>query len=170
MAPFIFKGDNHRMFNPYSVRPIGSNKFEQHIQDLHVAAYYDNTIVDNDDLEKIAVYGEKIWKSEPENDPFEHLIIAMTVQAAIEYAQYYFLWKKAQKQGDLGKEVLYHSYMLAEENDFFRKYEITEKVFDKLLKILMFQQSDIKAYPNRKWIRSMIIRNYHNYKKEKGWV
>lgn len=156
------------MFNPYSIRPIGSDRFEQHIKDVETSAYYDRVIVDDDDPLKLAVYGTKIWKSENDNDPYEKLITAMVVQAVIDYVGYFLNWQRAQEEGDQSGEVLWHSRMLDEENDFFRRYEITEYVFEELLKLLFSQKHDSIKRNNKRIIKH-ILHNYYDYKKKKGW-
>lgn len=120
-------------FNPYSIRPIGQPKFEDHMLDVYTSAYYHRQVPYQDDLQKEAAYGEPLWKSEQEVSPDEALIIAVTGQAVLDYID---CWEKreiAKQCDDHGQEVLFNSRCLDLENDFFRRYEVTEDLFDELL-------------------------------------
>lgn len=133
-------------FNPYEVRPIGSDKFEEHLQDICVSEYYRNRLpADDEDPLKLAAYGTKIWRSEPAYDPWIELMFAVTAQAVVDYIEAYKHWKKAQEKDDMGAEVMWHSRMLQMENEYFRSYEITEILFDKLLKMLETQYAKTGA-------------------------
>ena len=147
-------------FNPYEVRPIGSDKFEEHLQDIYVSEYYRNQLpADDEDPLKLAAYGTKIWRSEPAYDPWIELIFAVTAQAVVDYIEAYKHWKRAQEKDDIGAEVMWHSRMLQMENEYFRSYEITEILFDKLLKMLETQYA--KTGADR--IMERIIHNYFTW-------
>lgn len=154
------------MFNPYTTRPIGSKKYEEHLLDVMTSAYFQNKINDDDDLLKLAEYGQRLWFNEIEEDPYETLAIAVTVQAVIDYIQYYTNWKKAQSKYDEGQEVLWHSRMIQIENEFFRQYDITETAFEQLLKILFCKDYESLKKDSKIMMRR-IAGNYIHYKHDK---
>ena len=154
-------------FNPYETRPVGSEQYEQHIQDVYVSSYYYNQIPGSDEnLENLAGYGEKIWKQDPDpviEAPWENLIIAVTVQAAIDYANIYAKWKKAIADDRWDNEVLCHSRMLRIENEYFRRYDITEHAFDILLKMLENGEYKVGKH-SATYIAQKIYKNYFAFK------
>lgn len=133
-------------FHPYSIRPIGTEKFNQYLVDLFTSIYYyeqDDFIKapkDEKELVKIAATGESLWKQEDEIDPMDRLVMAVTATAMRDYVEYYEKREKAKKDNNFGAEVLYNSRCLTLENDFFRKWEWTELVFEKLLKKIYEQK------------------------------
>lgn len=153
------------MFNPYSIRPIGSKKFEDHVLDIMTSQYYYNEPYNkcDEDLIKLASSGSNIWKSSPSYDPFEQLAIAVTVQAVIDYIHNYKKWKEAVYNCDYKLETLYHSYMLDSENNFFRCYSATELVFDKLLKELQSDEPNSLCKHRASYCIDKIMSNYSRY-------
>lgn len=150
------------MFNPYTVRPIGSERYNNHLLDVFTRKYYENNYADCDeDLEKLAIYGHPIWKSEKPYDPFERLIIAVLVQAICDYIDAYHKRQKAEEDFRDGDYVLYNSYCLRLENEYFRVNEFTENIFDKLLYEL-HQSKDAKD------VGLYISRNYEKYMQKCG--
>ena len=153
------------MFNPYSTRPIGSPQYEDHLLDVMTSKHYLYQIPCDDDLEKLANYGEKIWKSEQEIDPMEKLAMAVTIQAVVDYINYYKKWRHAIHEHNSRFEVYYHSYMLDLENNFFRKYEITESAFDKLLKLLEEERYQ-KTWHSASYVIDQVLNNYTHFCKQ----
>ena len=155
-------------FNPYSTRPVGSKQFEEHIQDIYVSKYYDQIPESDKDIIKQALHGQIMWRNDPNytlEAPWENLIIAVTVQAVIDYVDMYAKWKKAISEEKLGFEVLYHSRMLQLENEFFRQYEMTERAFDKLLTMLSNDEYS-PAKHSAGYIARKIYKNYFAYKEK----
>jgi len=153
-------------FNPYSVRPIGSEQFEEHLQDCCTSAFYRHKLpVEDEEPVKLAAYGEKMWHSTDAYDPWIDLIFAMTAQAAIDYVRAWRLWQKAKDTSNIGQEGLWHSRMLRIENEYFRRYDAVEPVFNKLLDML--QKPDCSETR----LISSIMHNYnqwcnkHNFQK-----
>lgn len=148
------------MFNPYSVRPIGSEQYNNHLLDVFTKKYYDQPDY-SEDPGKLAAYGTKIWKSSKSYDPYEKLIIAVLIQAIYDYLDAYQKRKKAEENFNNGDYVLYNSYCLRLENEYFRINEFTEQIFDKLLYELHQTKSvhDVSIY---------ISRNYSKYLQECG--
>lgn len=145
-------------FNPYSVRPIGSEQFEEHLQDCYVSAFYHYQLpVSHEDPKKLAVYGEKMWHSADAYDPWLELVFAITAQAVIDYIKAWRSWQKAKADFNIGYETLWHSQMLRIENEYFRKYDAVEPVFEKLLDIL--QKAD---YTETRLI-SKVMHNYNQW-------
>ena len=97
-------------FNPYKVQAIGTDIYEQHIQDVYVSNHYYRQLPEDADLEnpiKLAPYGEKIWKSDKEiSDPWINLMIAVTVQAVIDYINAYKKMKHWEEEAEkIGKDI-----------------------------------------------------------------
>ena len=152
------------MFNPYSVRPIGSKKYEDHLLDVFSSMHYRWQLPE--EPLKLPIHGEHIWKNGEDEDPWESLCIAVTVQAIVDYIDYFRRWREAQHQCNDGREVYYHSKMLELENDFFRTNEAVEHAFDEPLKLLIFQDHD-SIKKSAQWLSGSIIRNYFHYKHER---
>ena len=157
------------MFNPYSTRPVGSSQFEDHILDIMTSNYYRQKIGCEDYVEKTSISGSYIWKSEPDYDPFEQLAMAVTAQAIMDYISAYRYWTRAKQNNNCKDEVLFHSRMLQIENDFFRRYDVTESVFNKLLKMLEDEHILGNVARHRAtYLIDKIANNYSNYCKKHG--
>lgn len=143
-------------FHPYSVRPIGKKVFEDYLLDLFSSLHYRHQIPYEDDIQKEAAYGERIWKSEPEKYPEEALITAVVGQAVLDYIECWQRREKAKHDGDYGLEVLFNSRCLEMENDFFREYDLTEGLFNELL----YQLYDTWSV---NWLKGCIKRNYNRF-------
>lgn len=61
----------------------------EHLNDLFTDIYYDRIVPYEDDLKSEAAYGERIWKSDPEVDPWESLALAVISGAVIDYVDAY---------------------------------------------------------------------------------
>lgn len=143
-------------FNPYSVRPIGQPKFEEHMLDVLTSAHYQRMIPYEDDLQKEAACGSTIWKSEQEVQADDALITAVTGLAVLDYIEWWEKRECAKTAGDYGAEVLCNSRCLDLENGFFRQYEVTEDIFEELLYQLHTAWSS-------EWLRRQIKSNYTHF-------
>lgn len=155
-------------FNPFSTRPIGSPQYEDHIQDVYVSKYYQNMLpVDDSDISKLIPDDARLWIGEKEFDPWEDLMYAVTVQAVIDYIQFYRHWRSCQQGKNPQYEVVWHSRMLQLENDFFRRWDITEPVLDNLLQLLdeQYYHGDIVNHGAERII-AKIQRNYSKFCKD----
>ena len=66
-------------------KDFGGKKSEDRLNNLFTALHYDRMIPYEDDLEKEAGYGRKLWKQEEEPDPWEILAAAVIGRAAQDY-------------------------------------------------------------------------------------
>lgn len=121
------------MFNPYSVRPIGEPRYEDHLLDVFSRNFYEQAVPYEDDLKKEAGYGERLYKSEQPPSTDEIFVIAVIGQAVLDYVDNWEQREIAKLCGDLGREVLFNSRCLEIENEFFHQYDLTEDLFDRLL-------------------------------------
>lgn len=139
------------MFNPNSARPIGTRKFEEHVLDVMTSHYYEYQIPGSGIPKDLS--GERLWKSEPETDPYDNLVIAVIAVAVSDYVDAYARREQAKAEGDIKGETLWDSRCIELENDFFHQYDETEMVFEMLLNtirrpdgLLDMQKNCMKRY------------------------
>lgn len=121
------------MFNPNSVRPIGTRKFEEHVIDVMTSHYYEYQIPGNGKPKHLKAGGKWIWKSEPEKDPYDNLVIAVVTLAVLDYVEAYSRRESAKLTGDSRGETLWGSRCIELENEFFHEHDLTEAVFEAVL-------------------------------------
>lgn len=121
------------MFNPYSARPIGTEKFEQHLEDCQTEAYYDRVLPFEESEVKL-YSGRAPWKTEAATDGWTKLAMAVVYGAFLEYLKEYRASHEALARGNNGDWVLHNSWCLRMENEYFRTNPTLEHMFDTVLK------------------------------------
>ena len=121
------------MFNAYSVRPIGSDVFFEHLKDIQTSRHYETEPPKDND---ISVHGSFPWgkRNLKHMDGYEELCLAVIAYAFIEYLQCYE--KKLERDELYGQDKYYwiwNSRCISLENYFFRQSEFLERCFDDLL-------------------------------------
>lgn len=146
-------------FNPYSTRPIGSAKYEEHLLDVFTKTYYDQPdFYEHEDLEKVASTGRRIWNGsshDPFSDPASKLAIAVIMQSVEDYLQAYSNRERAREEGS-SRDIVYDSQCIQLENDFFRTNNFTEHILDTILQRLHSGESP-------KHMKTMIYQHYNKY-------
>ena len=66
-------------------KDFGGKKSEDRLNNLFTMIHYERMIPYEDDLEKEAGYGERLWKQEQKVDPWEILAAALIGRAAEDY-------------------------------------------------------------------------------------
>lgn len=66
-------------------KDFGGKESEDRLNNLFTALHYDRMVPYEDDLEKEAGYGRKLWKQEEKPDPWEILAAAVIGGAAVDY-------------------------------------------------------------------------------------
>lgn len=72
-------------YSALSRKNITSKKTEMRLNDLFARLHYERQVPYEDNLEKEAAYGQRIWPQEQEVDPWEFLAWALIGQAALDY-------------------------------------------------------------------------------------
>ena len=88
---------------------FGTEDYMEYLNDVFTAIHYDREIPYEDDLLKEAPYGSRLWKSEPEHDPWELLAAAVISHAAKDYVE------ACMDKDEYGKEAIKRWFM---QNDF----------------------------------------------------
>lgn len=125
------------MFNPYAVRPIGSQKFEEHLKDIQTSKWYEFDYGKDTEVQDcMFLHGYLPWDTAG-NDPFEapwrKLWIVIVVMAIQDYLEFYQKRNACLFEDDEPGYQVWESKCLDLENNFFRKGDFTEIIFDKLL-------------------------------------
>lgn len=68
---------------------IGTEKYNGYLTDLFTGLHYDNMVPFEDDLEKEAAYGERLWHSRAEATPDELLCTAVIGRAVVDLMELY---------------------------------------------------------------------------------
>ena len=119
------------MLNAYVVRPIGSKRFENYLEDLETRKYYENKLPAEIEID---IHGDIPWdRKSVENDPWANLCAAIVAMAIDEYLDYYLERNKALREKDDGMYVLYESKCIHMENFYFREDPYLSEIFDDLL-------------------------------------
>ena len=80
------------MFNPYSCRPIGSGRFEEHLKDIQTARWYETELREDetDNVSRLCENCHSPWyEKDPKEDPWENLAWAIVISAFIDYLDAY---------------------------------------------------------------------------------
>lgn len=88
---------------------FGTEDYMEYLNDVFTSIHYDRKIPYEDDLLKEAPYGSRLWKSEPEHDPWELLAAAVISHAAKDYVE------ACMDKDEYGKEAIKRWFM---QNDF----------------------------------------------------
>lgn len=124
------------MFNPYAVRPIGSRQFEEHLKDIQTDKWYEQDYGKDMGAEDLMfVHGYLPWDdgTVPDVNPWRKLWIAIVTLTVIDYLDIYLKRNECLFQDDEPGYWVQESMCLDLENNFFRRGEFTELIFDKLL-------------------------------------
>ena len=105
-----------------NITRIDSADYEDRLNDIGTSKYYDWLLPYEDDLEKEAAYGHRLWVSEdPDVDPWERLYAAVIAMACSDYLDYYI------RGNQLMMQVM---------EDWFSEDELQRMVFDELNHLL----------------------------------
>lgn len=129
------------MFNPYSCRPVGSARFEEHLKDVQTRQFYDTACPKEESMDNLwqLCEGSHLpwYEYDPKEDPYMNLMWAIVICTIIDYLDAY-----AQKL-ELGisdpKYWIWESRCIQLENEYFRKNPTLEVIFDKLLQAVCWQ-------------------------------
>lgn len=106
-------------FHPWSVRPIGTERFNSYLLDLFTDKYYSNMLPCEEDPKKIPERGGTLWKQETDLGPWETLCTAVLSLAVKDYLN-------ARSFRCIGK--------IYELEEFFHQNEISEMVYNELMR------------------------------------
>ena len=121
------------MFNPYAVRPIGSDRFLEHLKDIQTTSYYGTEFAF--DL-PILASGHVPWgkPNKKKMDGWEELCLAIIANAFIDYLEAYKEKTLILDQfGQTAGYWVWNSRCISLENTWFRKNPFLEYCFDCLL-------------------------------------
>ena len=125
------------MFNPYGVRPIGSRRFEEHLNEVaRICA-----VKEEEKRSMIPVLptryqadpDERRWRPDPMNAGWEMLHTAIIARALVDYLEAYAYAIEFEDNHDYRADV-YMSRCLTLENEYFRQDENLEAMFDYILR------------------------------------
>lgn len=123
------------MYNPYNVRPIGSEKFLEHLKDAQTKGYYETKNIYEEENIKTNLHGSIPWgEKDNTNDGYTSLMMAIIADAIQEYLCYYYHRNRIEEKE--GRDTLYWVYnsrCIELENGYFRRNPFLEEIFDKLL-------------------------------------
>ena len=120
------------MFNSYSVRPVGSKRFEEHIQDIMVSRYYERGEENETDL--CIDHAEAPWGSSRTvmDDGWDRLTAAVISLAILDYTDAYMHKVHCQQTGDDAHYWVWESRCIELENFFFKENEL-DYIFEGVL-------------------------------------
>lgn len=121
------------MFNPYSVRPIGSARFERHLMDIQTRCYYDAFLPADEDLAVMNIHAREPWRQPDCSDPWKNLFTAIWAITVIDYLEYYLKRNEALRREDDAHYSVYESRCIQLENFFFRVDDFGSNLFDRML-------------------------------------
>ena len=122
------------MFNPYSCRPIGSARFEEHLKDVQTVQYYATEMpeVRSENVWRLCEGSHTPWyREDPKEDPWMNLYWAIVLSAFIDYLEEYD--KKISMGPDEPAYWVFESRCIDLENVYFRKDPALERIFNRLL-------------------------------------
>lgn len=119
------------MFNPYAVRPIGSEQFLRHLVDCQVSSFYDYCEIPVDI--SLDLHGVVPWHGKEQNNCWTNLMMSIVSYAILEYLEYYEKKEDFYEKHDDKMYWVYNSFCITLENDYFRRNPSLEALFDKLL-------------------------------------
>lgn len=125
-----------------SVLKIASEKYVEVLKDHATSTYYAWNPPclggpDQRELREGHISGGTTWKSEHVTDPWENLMLAVCRQAVNDYIHYYRVYQ-------MNHSPFVYREMKRMEEDYFRKNEATEVVFEELLRRLRDPKSKSK--------------------------
>lgn len=118
------------MFNAYSIRPIGSEKFLEHLKDIQTRSLYDTMIPFEGEVD---IHGSIPWASRGIQDPYVSLATAIIANTILEYLHNYEKKEHFLAVCDDKMYWVYNSHCIQLENDYFRRSPFLEMLFEKLL-------------------------------------
>lgn len=119
------------MFNPYAVRPIGSDRFLEHLNDIQTERYYATEMPAVEF--KVTLHGWLPWREPEAPDPYYSLMMAVIGSAFMEYLNCYERKIRCLKHHDEASYWVWNSACIDLENSYFRRDPGLEVLFDKLL-------------------------------------
>lgn len=155
------------MFNPYHARPIGSEKFENHLLTLMIEA------VELDEVAKEAIPKYPLILSASQNEHAEYdpimegykaLRISILAQAVCDYLDEYELRLKLEYEGKDKSAYVHECRCLTLENEFFRVEDDSSDLLDIVLREVIHNRKDKYLWQSRlrmKEIRKRLQRLVH---------
>lgn len=133
------------MFNPYAVRPIGSQQFLEHLKDVQARVYWETVMPE--ELQKgtdgIELAGSLPWGSERvKNDPYSNLYTAIIALTVMDYLDNYLKRNNKLREGDDAGYWVFESRCIDLENHFFRRDPYREIVFERMLHDICWMGDD----------------------------
>ena len=121
------------MFNHYAVRPVGSDRFFDHLKDVQARSWYDMELPEEpEDIARLCEKAHAPWKeTDVRSDPWQNLYYAILINAMIDYLDEY----EAKLEIGPGNPQfwVHESRCLSLENGYFRDDDFLSSIFDKLL-------------------------------------
>lgn len=107
---------------------ITSKQYEERLNDIATAAYYDQQVPYNEEPGHEAQYGHRLWKSDPDVDPWERLAAAVVSGAVRDYILCCIDVDEARDE--------FERYRAKKERDavagWFKRNEFLENVFEEV--------------------------------------
>lgn len=125
-----------------SILSITTEKYVEVLKDSATYSYYSWNPPclggpSSKELREDHISGSSVWQSDHVPDPWEELMLAVCRQAVNDYIHYYKFYKKS-------NSPFAYREMKRIENDYFRRNEATELVFEELLRRLRNHKGDLK--------------------------
>ena len=138
------------MFNPYSVRPIGSAKFERHLMDIQTRRYYETILSTDEEITGEDIHGREPWKIPDSYNPWANLYTAIWALTIMDYLDNYLKRNAALRRDDDAKYWVFESRCIQIENFFFRVDEFGNELLNKMLyNICWMGDNEIEACMKR---------------------
>ena len=132
------------MFNPYSCRPIGSGRFEEHLKDIQTTRWYETELQEErtENVSRLCENCHAPWyEKDPKEDPWANLAWAIVISAFIDYLDEYEHKIRLNPATDR-MFLVYESRCIYLENSYFRGNPALEQIFDKMLIHVCWQGID----------------------------
>lgn len=150
------------MFNPYSVRPIGSTKYEEYLMDIQTAHYYG--FPEWWHGEDTPIHEEGLYAKadipKPDDSPWTQLMTAIIASSMLDYCEFYRRKLCAMRKNNMKEFTLWESRCLELENEYFRFHPGLGDILDKLLSFVCWLgEEDIEKCQRRlrrllRWTKS----------------
>ena len=134
------------MFNHYSVRPIGSKRFENHLLDLLKNGIEKEEEARANIPELPIVYRKDPDDKRPEFDPimegYKALALAILAQTIYDYLDEYELRLKYEDEHNFTRAYVHECRCLTLENEYFRRDDENSAVLDAILRYVIHNRED----------------------------
>lgn len=133
------------MFNPYGVRPIGSEKFENHLLTLMVKGFETQQAA-KEALPEYPVVPKAEYQDKTEFDPilegYKALSAAIIAQAVSDYLEEYAVRLKLEDEGRDSLAYVHECRCLTLENEYFRVNGENSALLDGILREVIHNPED----------------------------